>query len=480
MTVMNRILYLLTFLSGLLVTVGCQSNLEEVPLSFLSESNSFNNAADATTAINAVYDRAKAIYQMPMIILGDLSGEDLWVRSDGDPVANEIDQFKYTASTNYFDSFYTSSYVTIDRANRVIENVPKIQMDTKLRDQIVGEAKFLRALHYFNLVQAFGDVPLVVKTTTDVVNVKIPRDPTDKVYQQIIQDLQDAEKVLPVSYTAAGEIGRATVGAAKSILAKVYLTRKDWTNAAAKAKEVIDAKTYSLVPDYKDVFTPEKENGPEHIFSIQFSCIQPKYGSSMASNFAIYFSYPINLTGGSFQVTDSYANSFVAGDYRKQVAVITQKTLADGTVVQSRTGPHLDKYWDYNACGSSSARNNFLVIRYADVLLMYAEALNELNGPSAEAYNAINLVRARARKGASTGPQDLAGLTQAQFRDAVLQERSWELAGEGHRRWDLLRTGKLLAAAQKQGYAVTDKYLLFPIPTFERDANPALTQNPGF
>lgn len=471
----------LMLLSCLLIGGSCQSNLEEVPLSFLSESNSFNNADDATTAINAVYGRAKAIYQMPMIVLGDLSGEELFVRSDGDPLANEIDQLKYTASNNFFDNFYTNSYITIDRSNRVIENVPRISMDAKLRGQIVGEAKFLRALHYFNLVQAFGEVPLVVKTTTDIVNVKIPRDPVSTVYQQIIQDLQDAEKVLPVSYSAAGEIGRATVGAAKSILAKVYLTRKDWTNAAAKAKEVIDSKTYSLVADYKDVFNPDKENGPEHIFSIQFSCIQPRYGSAMAENFAIYFSYPINQTGGAFQVTETFANSFVAGDYRKQVTVITQKTVANGTVVQSRTGPHLDKYWDPSACGASAARNNFLVIRYADVLLMYAEALNELNSPTPDAYNAINLVRARARKGATTtGPQDLTGLTQSQFRDAVLQERSWELAGEGHRRWDLLRTGKLLAVAQQQGYAVSDKYLLFPIPTFERDANPALTQNPGF
>lgn len=477
---MNRVLSILSIMGFLLTAESCRSNLEEVPLSFLSESNSFNNADDATTAINAVYGRAKAIYQMPMIVLGDLSGDDLWIRSDADPITSEIDQFKYTASNNYFDTFYTNSYITIDRANRVIENVPKIAMDTKLRDQIVAEAKFLRALHYFNLVQAFGDVPLVTKTTTDVVNVKIPRDPAAKVYGQIIQDLQDAEKALPISYSAAAEIGRATVGAAKSILAKVYLTHKEWANAAAKAREVIDSKTYRLVPDYQDVFNPDKENGPEHIFSLQFSCLQPKYGSAMAENFAIYFSYPINQTGGAFQVTDSYANSFVAGDYRRQVAVITQKTLANGTVVQSRTGPHLDKYWDPNACGAAAARNNFLVIRYADVLLMYAEALNELNGPDAEAYNAINLVRARARKGAATGPQDLTGLTQSQFRDAVLQERSWELAGEGHRRWDLLRTGKLLEAARKQGYDPSEKYLLFPIPTFERDANPALTQNPGF
>ena len=478
---MNRFKFFLPVLGLLLVAGGCENNLVEEPLSFLSESNSFNNAADATTAINAVYDRAKDIYQMPMVILGDLSGEEITIRADSDVAANEIEQYKYTPSTSYFDSFYTNSYVAIDRANRVIENVPNIPMDAKLRDQIIGEAKFLRSLFYFNLVRAFGDVPLVVKTSQDVVNVKIPRDPTDKVYQQIIQDLLDAEKGLPTKYTASGEIGRATAGAAKSILAKVYLTRKDWANAATKAKEVIDSKTYSLVADFRDVFNPDKENGLEHIFSIQFSCIQPKYGSSMARNFSIYFSYPINLVGGSYQVSDYLANSFLKGDYRKEVTVITEKKIANGTVVTSRTGPHLDKYWDPNACGATSARNNFLVIRYADVLLMYAEALNEINGPSAEVYGAINQVRTRARKGVAIAePQDLKGLTQAQFRDAVLQERGWELAGEGHRRWDLLRMGKLAEMAKKEGYTISEKNLLFPIPTFEIDVNPALVQNPGY
>jgi hypothetical protein len=474
--------FVLSMLGLLLMVSGCEKNLEEEPISFLSESNSFNNAADAVTAINSVYDRAKSIYSMPMISLGDLSGEELTLRPDGSASISEIDQHKYTSANTQFDEFYTSSYVAIDRANRVIENVPFIAMDTKLRDQVVGEAKFLRALFYFNLVRAFGDVPLVVKTSTDVVNVRVSRDPTEKIYQQITQDLLDAEKVLPATYTVVGEIGRATVGAAKSILATVYLTRKDWTNAAAKAKEVIDSKTYSLVADYRDLFTPEKENGPEHIFSIQYSCVLPKYGSPMAENFAIYFSYPINLTGGSYQVSNYFANSFLKGDYRKDVTVILEKKLANGTIVASRTGPHLDKYWDALACGSQQARNNFLVTRYADVLLIYAEALNELNGPGSEAYSAINQVRARARKGnAASDLQDLKGLTQIQFREAVLQERSWELAGEGHRRWDLLRTGKFLEAAQKEGFTnASEKNLLFPIPIFEIDVNPALKQNPGY
>ncbi|WAC14715.1 RagB/SusD family nutrient uptake outer membrane protein [Dyadobacter pollutisoli] len=464
----------------LMVSASCENNLEEVPLSFFEESNSFNSAADATSAINAVYDRLKGVYGMTMINLADLNGDECQVREENGG-GTEIHKNLFNSGTGLFDQFYTASYVLIDRANRVIGNVPKITMDVKLRDQIVGEAKFIRALAYFNLVRAFGDVPLVTAVSNDVVNVQIPRDAQEQVYQQIIQDLQEAEKVLPVKFTADTEIGRATSGAAKSILAKVYLTRKDWTNAAAKAKEVIDSKAYSLVPDYHDLFVPEKENGPEHIFSIQYSCVLPTYGSQMAVSFAIFFTYPINLTGGTYQVVPAFASSFQQGDYRKEVTVITEKKLANGTIVASRTGPHTDKYWDPLACGESSARNNFIVTRYADVLLMYAEALNELGAPTAEAYNAINLVRARARNGAAaTVLPDLAGLSQAQFRDAVLQERGWELSFEGHRRWDLLRTGKYVEAMKAIGVTADAKHLLYPIPLQEIDVNPALVQNAGY
>lgn len=464
----------------LLAQAGCEKNLEEVPLSFLEESRSFNSAADATSAINSVYDRLKGVYGMTMINLADLNGDEGEVREDN-AAGNEIDKNLFNSGTSVFDGFYTDSYILIDRANRVIANVPKTNMDTKLRNQIVGEARFLRALAYFNLVRAFGDVPLITVPASDVVNVAVPRDPAEAVYGQIIADLQEAEQVLPIRYTASGETGRATLGATKSILAKVYLTRKEWANAATKAKEVMDSQTYGLLANYRDVFLPEKENGLEHIFSIQYSCVLPQYGSPMAVNFAIYFSYPINLIGGSYQVTPAYANSYLPGDYRKEVTVITEKRIANGNIVPSRTGPHMDKYWDPSACGASSARNNFLVIRYADVLLMYAEALNELNGPLPEAYAAINQVRARARNGKpDVAPQDLENLSQEQFRNSVLQERSWELCFEGHRRWDLLRTGTYTETLKNQGIVAEPRHLFYPIPQNEMDVNQALVQNTGY
>ena len=472
------IFFLLSFL------LSCESLLVEKAESFFVEENSFKTAKDATSAINGVYDRLRTIYNMSIINLSDVNGEDLEV-NPFQVEAREIDLNRYNSANTIFDGFYTNSYLLIDRANRVIVNVPTIAMETKLRNQVVGEAKFLRALAYFNLVRAFGEIPLITEPTSDVVNIQRPRDGVEKIYEQIIQDLKESEGVLPLKYTVVSEIGRATSGAAKSILAKVYLTRKDYTNAAAKAKEVIDSKVYSLVAAYKDVFPPEKKNGPEHIFSVQYSCVLNTYGSPMAEAFAIVFTYPIQQAGGFHYVTPLHVNTYPINDTRKEINVVTEgKNPQTGAIIKPGPdqGPGSGKYWDPLACGRQQARNNFMVIRYADVLLMYAEAQNELSGPTADAYAAINQVRSRARGGAAvtTGPQDLKGITKEQFRDAILQERSWELCFEGHRRWDLLRTGKYIETLTKAGVPVAEKNLLYPIPQNEIDVNPALKQNPGY
>jgi hypothetical protein len=467
----------------LLLYTGCAKNLKEIPNSFLEEDNSFKTASDATVALDAVYARLRTIYSLTMVNLADLNSEELTIQAVGGASSLELDNNVYTASNPNFDDFYTNNYLLIDRANRVIKNVPGIAMDATAKAQIIGEAKFLRALAYFNLVQAFGDVPLVTTPTADVIHVAIKRNAAADVYAQIIGDLKDADAAgLPVKYTAAGQVGRATIGAVRSILAKVYLTTKDYPNAASMAKEVIDSKAYTLFPDYKNVFPPENKNGQEHIFSAQYSCLKTAYGSPFAEFFAIYFSYPVNQGGGTYQADSTYVGSYLPGDYRKQITIVTQKVNpATGALVVSRTGPSVDKYWDPSPCGEYTARNNFMIIRYADVLLMYAEALNEISGPTADAYDAINQVRARARNGnPAANPQDLSGLTQEQFRDAVLQERGWELCYEGHRRWDLLRTGKYLSVLQAAGIPVAAKNLLYPIPQHEMDVNSALTQNTGY
>lgn len=463
---------------------SCEKNLVEKPLDFLEESNSFNTERDAVLAINAVYSylRDPGYYGLNMINLADVNSEQAYVRSDAPGDVIDVDKNQYTASNSLFESYYSIIYKMIDRANRVILNVPKIPMSDSVKKQIIGEAKFLRALGYFDLVRAFGDIPLITIPNNSVNDVLVARTPVDQVYAQIISDLSDAEQVLPSRYTKSSEIGRATRWAAKALLGKVYLTRKDWSNAVIKLKDVIDNSGHTLVADYRDVFDPDKKNGPEHIFSVQFSCIQLGYGSLFAQRFAIFLSYPINQGGGNYQATDYFYNSFPDGDYRKTVSMITYKVRPNGDTIFSRTGPHVDKYWDPSPCGSEQARNNFIVLRFADVLLMYAEALNELYGPTPEAYAAINRVRERARNGNPTAiPQNLSsGLTQDQFRDSVFQERSLELAFEGHRRWDLIRTGRYIATLTAAGINAQQKNLLYPIPQHQIDLNPLLTQNPGY
>ena len=464
-----------------LVMEGCSNILEEQPKSFFEEGNSFKSADDANAAIAAVYGRLRNVYNLNIIYLSDVNGEELEIN----PVVaapKDIDLNRYTSATPTFDEFYTDSYLLIDRANRVIANVPKIEMNAALKNQIIGEAQFLRALAYFNLVRAFGDVPLVTEVVNSTTDVLKARDPAEQVYARIIRDLTEAESVLPARYTTASQIGRATSGAAKSILAKVYLTRKEWSAAAAKAKEVIDSKEYSLFAEYKDIFPPENKNGVEHIFSVQYSCILNSYGSPMAQQFAIFFTYPIQQVGGYLYVTPNHISSYTEGDKRMHINVVTEKkNTATGAIIKPGLdqGPATDKYWDPQPCGLMQARNNFMVIRYADILLMYAEALNEMNGPTADAYSAINLIRARARDD-SAGPQDLQGLTQQQFRDAVMQERSWELCFEGHRRWDLLRTDRYLGTLRQFGIPADERNLLYPLPQNEIDVNPALKQNNGY
>jgi hypothetical protein len=205
----------------------------------------------------------------------------------------------------------------------------------------------------------------------------------------------------------------------------------------------------------------------------------------MAEAFAIVFTYPVQQAGGFHYVTPLHVNSYIVGDTRKDINVVTEgRNPQTGAIIRpgADQGPGSNKYWDPLACGRGQARNNFMVIRYSDVLLIYAEALNELNGPSAEAYGAINQIRTRARGGVnvSSGPQDLKTLSKDQFRDAILQERSWELCFEGHRRWDLIRTGKYIETLTKANVPVADKNLLYPIPQNEIDVNPGLKQNSGY
>ncbi|MCW9708708.1 RagB/SusD family nutrient uptake outer membrane protein [Fodinibius salsisoli] len=475
----------------LIILTGCMDNfLSNEPEDSLSPENFYENEEDAVAAIYSVYERlgTKGLYNLDgvMYILANASDQTRPFGANAERVA--LDDYSYTELNTITSTWWKTSFQIINRANAVTDNVPGIQMDESMRAGIVGEAKFLRALAYFNLVRMYGKVPVITQETESFEDIKKPRASKDSIYAQIIRDLEDAEEVLPDEYNANNE-GRATAGAAKTLLAKVYLTRERWQEAADKAKEVMDSGNYELFEDYAHVFLPEYENGKEHIFSIQFHAGDQNAGKQ--GRFWTYTAPNARKTGG-LSVAGG-GSSFGAifpeisfyeeypDDYRKEVNFFTEWTFSekDTTVTFE---PHFLKYHDPGQTQSKRSSVNFPLFRYADVLLMYAEAANEANGgPTTQAYEALNKVRQRARfdRTDSVLP-DLSGLTQTGFRDAVLQERNWELAGEGKRWFDLKRTGRLVEELQADGKNIQETNRLFPLPKIELELNNDWKQNPGY
>lgn len=336
----------------------------------------------------------------------------------------------------------------------------------------------MRAFYYFTLVRLFGDVPLVLTQTTSLNNLQVARTTSEEIYKQIILDFTDAEAVLPVSYSTADK-GRATKGAAKAFLAKVFLTREEWTKASTKAKEVMDLGAgYDLWTNFADVFLIANANGKESVFEIQANGIIGA-GSLMQGFMRPPFHRVNNIAGfGDDPPTQNIYNAYQPVDRRRDVTL--RLYTATGTPVPPATIAfpcYVSEYLDASATGNSAGSNNYPLLRYADVLLMYAEALNEQAAGNIEAYNAVNRIRKRA------GLPDLAiGLSQAEFRDSVLLERRLVLAFEGHRWYDLVRRKRLITAmnAQNPSIGVMPFHSLFPIPQTERDVNPLLTQNIGY
>lgn len=479
-------------LISMLILTGCMDEfLTNEPEDSLSPENFYESEEDAIAAVYSIYERlgTNDLYNMNgvMYILVNASDQAQPFGADAERVA--IDDFSVTELNAITSAWWRTSFQIINRANAVTSNVPDIEMNPEVRASIVGEARFLRALAYFNLVRMYGEVPVITRETESFEDINQPRAPVDSVYAQIIRDLENAEGVLPVSYDADNE-GRATVGAAKTLLAKVFLTREQWQQAADKAQEVIDSGTYALFENYAHVFLPEFENGQEHIFSVQFHA-----GDQNAGKQSQLWTYTAPNTqktqgrsvaggGSSFGAIFpemSYYEDY-PDDYRKEVNFFTEWTFPeDSTTVTFE--PHFYKYHDPGQVNAKKSSVNFPLFRYAEVLLIYAEAANEASGgPTPQAYDAINKIRQRARYNQPPDSvlPDLSGLSQSAFREAVWLERHWELTGEAKRWFDLKRTGRLLEAMQEQGKNIQEKNRLFPIPSIDLELNEDWEQNPGY
>jgi hypothetical protein len=498
---MKKYIKLLTcalFATGM---TSCADSLNEKIYSYQNQDDFYSNQDEANLGLNGVYAAMwsyiyKDAYQVTM---GDIPGEIL----HSEPVPNEFDRFAWTVSTPQLDNFWLACYRGINRANTLIDNInPTIATTT--RNEIVGQAKFLRALYYFHLVKTFGGVPLHIEATRDLSKVALPRSTEQEVYAQIITDLKEAETLMGPFSSSRHNAGYATSGSAKALLAKVYLQNKQWLEAAAKAKEVMDMGVYSLMADYSLLWRPDNRNNLEQIFSIQNG--SNNNVPNMGDNTYYSMTVPKLMLNGKqveFAIDGGVRTEVDTAYFRKEPQThrlwnsarnkmpyyfpVGSYAIVNDTVQLER--PYVVKYFHPDLSTKLLRSSvNTTVVRFSDMLITYAEATNELSGPTAEAIEALNRVRRRARavgtpfeQPASVYPDVESGLTKEDFREVILAERGREFIGEGERRNDLNRHGLLLKAAAAQG-AINVKagYVRYPIPSNQIGLNPLLAQNDDY
>ena len=468
---------------------SCSDFLEQNPQTDLSENDFYKTADDILSAVNGVYSSLQEgdIYGN-WYVFGEIPSDNTRNQLSGSVTTqNEFDQFYIDTQNSMIANFWKAAYKVINRTNTVLGRIDGIEINTELANRYKLECKFIRALMYFNLVRVYGDVPLVLKEISISESYDILREPKENVYNQIIADLKEAQD-LPVSYSTA-EDGRATQGAAKALLANVYMTLHKYAEAETILAEIINSGRYSLLENtpgslnidgYKNVFSPGNHNSEEGIFEIQFLKGGYGEGSNYANNFAPENSgtnvVAVGGTGGNNIPEMDIYNAYEEGDLRRDFSMSLgyYDNRKNNEWVESR---YVCKFMDV-PYQNNDASNNYPVIRYADVILMYAEALNQ-NGKTAEACKYLNMTRRRGfgYQTTETSPVDLQTTDKAQFALMVEQERRVELAFENHRWFDLIRTGRAVEVMRSKGFSLNETNLICPIPQKQIDVNPKLTQN---
>jgi tetratricopeptide (TPR) repeat protein len=467
----------------LLITSCNKKFIEILPVDTVTLDVLYKTDKDYQDAVVGIYSIYQDQYQN-MYQFGDIRGDDVWdelVKG----TAGAVDNFTLSNDDPLLISTWRNYYKAITRANLLLEKSTTADAAVVTnKNRHVGEAEFLRALAYFDLVRIFGDVPMVTKSLSIEEAYKTPREKVDKIYDEIIiKDLLDAEAKLPVSYSGADR-GRATKGAARALLGKVYLTRKDFVKAEAKLKEVT-TMGYALLPNWADLWDYSKnEHHSEYIFDIEYEQGLGGEGSIFTNRFTPKVTSMIAFYSITGSVDDQNTphqvlfDLFEAKDKRKDITASKGYTDATGKFVpilisSNNMSAYTRKYITRITTANDSPAN-WKVIRYADVLLMYAEALNE-NGKTDAALPFLNQIRTRA------GVDPYSTLTQATMRDKIALERRMELAFEGHRWFDLVRTGQAYAVMQKYGMKPHNTLWPIPLAQIQLVNDPTLfPQNPGY
>jgi len=485
-----RMVFLLLVFS-MTIFSACDKFLTEDLKGEFSSDTFYKNDKQAIQALNGVYNAITfSSFNNAIWVFGDIASDDAVKGGNpGDQAEiTYIDEFTADANNGIISNYWGHSYEAIARANNVIANVPAVPMDEALKNQIIGEAKFIRAYSYFNLVNIFGKVPLKLEPQLTQATIHVPLSETTAIYLQIELDLSDAVTFLPVSYNSS-EQGHVTRGAALAMLGKTNLYQGKWAAAIGYFQQVEALGIYSLLPDYADNFKLAFENSSESIFEIQHLTGQnPFTGSALNQWFA-----PFNDGGYFFNApTQSLVDAFEKSstgevDPRLDASVGRDgQPWLNGDIFSSSwseaTGFLTKKHQQPLSEVSSSLKGdgslNYIYLRYADLLLMKAEAFNE-NGNADSARANLNKVRQRARKSFNGTPPadllaDITTLDKNLLRTAIQKERRVELAQEFHRYFDLMRWGKSVAEAALGPDFNYEEKRYFPIPQAEIDANQAI------
>lgn len=460
------------------LAVSCKEEFLDIKQEGQTEASSFfKTKEDALQATSAIYSflRSWENSAFPYQFVFGVPADDVVKGSNpGDSsFINVYDNFTYTVSDEGVRGYWIGQWQAVNRTNQVITKVPAIDMDTTLKNRLIAESRMLRAYFYFNLVRIYGGVPIYDKVE-DL--YEKPRNSVEEVYNFIIADLIAAAEVLPQTYPVSDQ-GRVTKGAALGLLSKVYLYKKDWQKAYDTSNQLI-GMGYDLDPDFNHLFRPAGEFGKESVFEVNCGCEPPYKGSQYAQVQGVRDQFG----WGFFTPSAALENAFEAGDIRKELTILRNgETTPEGDLIamgdaQSVTTynqkVYVPKALNNSACDYGSIQN-IRILRFAEILLINAEAANELGNTATAALN-LNKVRDRADLLPTTAT------TQIALRQAIWHERRVELALEGDRFVDLVRTGQAATVLAPYGFKA-GKNEVFPIPLDAMDqSHGAFTQNPGY
>lgn len=492
-------------IASLLLTLFVFScaDLEEHPVGVLAPEGFFKTEKDVQLAINGAIGKMAAddYWGRELSLSINLMDDMVDIGNRGTVAARiQFNDFNVDAFNSLIGRYWPASYSIIGTVNTAIEGANLLE-DGTVKNQLIAEARFIRAFAYFNLVRLFGDIPYIGEAITDPESVKtISKTPASEVYTKIVEDLEFAKQNLPTEHPS-GVRSRPSKGSAYTMLADVQLTLGNWQAAYDNAKWVItnaSSLNYSLVADYQDVFNATKqEKMAEHVFAIEFKGLESQWPYNVDSHPAFTGVGGSDQNGWDVEVPAlAVYSTWDARDYRRKVAM-SDSAFYNG-VIKPYTAfniprPHIAKYRRYPGTSEASGNtsdNNYAVYRYAEVLLTAAEALNEINGPTNEVTGYVNQVRGRARNWAGKAtnfPANVAsGISKDDFRKLVLDERRLELSFEFKRWWDIKRR-KLGQEVYKGSNSLEphanfdDIRYLLPLPQDELDRNPnLLPQNPGY